>query len=290
MNILNYLILLLVSFLMACGGAGDGPDSVAFECDNPTTENIEYMGYYWGMSHAYGNFADSISEYTNMVNIHIDGAWEANADMMEEAIEKGMAPLPYIDTRAIFLDSNWQRSPHPNMAVWDKFVETMTPYVDDIAGFYVFDEPYIYNIPVEDQEWIISYFNKAFPGVPTWSTFASYDSPIPSNLDIVSATPLYGKINGAQYNGYLKRLKANMYPHQRLAITMDAYNSTSYISVSTEEWKADMAQEYFEIAKCNPRVMALYIFVIMSWDDHLGVESMPILEAELQSIWNEINL
>ena len=108
-------------------------------------------------------------------------------------------------------------------------------------------------------------------------------------MDIVSATPSYGKINGAQYNGYLKRLEANMYPHQRLAITMDAYNSTPYISVSAETWKADMAQEYFEIAKCNPRVMALYIFVIMSWDDHLGVESMPILEAELQSIWNEIN-
>ena len=284
-----FALFFVALFIVGCGGVNE-QDSVPIECDNPTTENIEYMGYYWGMSAAYGNFAGSVSDYTNMINVHINGQWRDNTDLLDEAIKRVLAPLPYMDPRLVFLDINWARRPHPNLEVWDKFVEIMTPYLDYLAGFYVFDEPYLYGIPVEDQEWVISYYNKSFPGVPTWITFASYDSPIPKNLDIVSATPSYGKINGAQYNGYLKRLEANMYPHQRLAITMDAYNSTSYISVYTEEWKADMAQEYFSIAKCKPRAMALYIFVIMSWDDHLGVEDMPILETELQYIWKELNL
>jgi len=283
-----YLFICTVVVLFGCGSGGSGESSTPIGCLNPSTEHIEYMGYYWGMSTAYGNFAEDVADYTNMINIHITGDWNTNIALIEEAIDRGMAPLLYLDGRSVWMNQDWSRRAHPNQDFWDTFVIKLSPYAEYFAGFYVFDEPNLYGIDTSIQEWIISYYNQAFPDILTWATYCRFNNPLPRNLDIVSATPSYGQINAEQYNYYLGQLKMLMYPHQRIAVTMDAYHPDPNISISIEEWKADMAQDYFKIAKCDSRVMALYIFVIMSFDDHLGVEDMPILEEELINIWDEI--
>jgi hypothetical protein len=270
------------------GGGGSASLSTSLVCPNPSTENIQYMGFYWGMSKVYGNHVDSFKDYTNMVNIHVTGDWDHDVQLIEEAIAKGLAPLPYMDGRLIWLNNDWSKRTTADHDLWDIFVEKMSPYVEHFAGFYVFDEPYLYGLSVDTQEWIISYYKTAFPDTLTWVTYVRRGYPIPSNLDVVSVTPSYGEINGGQYKTYILDIKLQMYSHQRIALTLDTYHSDSYISTSYHEWKADVAQEYFQVAKCDPKVIALYMFIYPTFSGGLGVEDMAILEDELINIWDEI--
>ena len=67
---------------------------------------------------------------------------------------------------------------------------------------------------------------------------------------------------------------------------MDCYYPHPLISNHTERWKANQAWEYFELAKKDPLVIALYMFIYPSFrDDVLGVEDMPVLEDTLIDIW-----
>jgi hypothetical protein len=223
-----------------------------------------------------------------MVNINVTGDWDYDVQLIEEAIDKGLAPLPYMDGRLIWLNRDWSPRTTADHELWDIFVEKMSPYVEHFAGFYVFDEPYLYGLSVDTQEWIISYYKAAFPDTLTWVTYAHRGFPIPSNLDVVSVTPIYGETNGSQYKGYILEMEPQMYPHQRIALTLDTYHSEFYVSTSYQEWKSIIAHGYFQVAKCDPRVIALYMFIYPTFSGGLGVEDMPILEDELINIWDEI--
>ena len=292
---IKYILITILALLLSCSGGGGGdsgapsPDHSPLGCDNPTTDHIKYMGYYWGASIANGNHIDAVSGYTNMMNIHMSENWNSNISLIEEAISKGLAPLVSLEPRTVWLEHDWSRKVHLNMTNWDVFIEKMAPYVKHLAGFYIFDEPYGWGISQSTQEWILSYYRKAFPDSLLWVTFGKAEdarSSIATDYDVISLTPRYNESNAQDYQESISSIKSSMRPGQRIAITMDCYYDDNSISREFEEWKADQAQDYFMIAKCDPQVMALYIFIYPSWmDGVLGVEDMPILESELMHIW-----
>ena len=153
-----------------------------------------------------------------MVNIYITGDWDKNIKMIEHAISKGLAPLPYFAAWNVWLDSNWNRRVHPDQCFWDTFVEKMSPYVKHFAGFYVFDEPYAYGISTNTQDWVLSYYRKAFPDSLLWATFVNHDRRLPGvayEYDVVSVTPWYNEIDSAGYEYDISKLKPLLHPHQR---------------------------------------------------------------------------
>ena len=284
-----YIIIFTLALMIGCsGGGGSDEDSVPYTCDNPSTEHIVDMGYYWGMSKAYGNHLPDLVDHSNMTYIHVTGDKQADQQMITQALEAGVRPLIYLDPRHVWLDHDWNRLVHIHAENWYNFKWLMERYSQWFAGFYVFDEPYHYGISKDTQEWILSYYKQAFPDVQTWITYAHVGKAIPSNLDVVSATPAYGGCSAGEYRAKLDQLQAHMHDGQRLAITMDTYGPDGLGTIAYQEYLADTAREYFDLAKCDPNVVALFMFLYPDQNGHLGVESMQLLEAELIEIYDEI--
>lgn len=276
------IVVLLVTVLLVLGcewGEDDSWDTAAFQCEDPSTSHIEYLGYY-GTS--------SIPEVSGYSNSTI-----ASMRTVREAIDADMEPFLYFGLGYYNHVTNlidWD--------MWLNLVEAAQPYLDDIAGFYIMDEPHLAQwyppngYDIEDLQILTDLFKEYFPLTPTW---INYDwehthELIPTNLDYISVTPRYDESTGGVYQVFVNDIKANMHPGQRMLLIGDGYNWDHGMIVpeSWQEYKADIARDYLTIASCDESIIGIFTFNYANTTSYSNAYHMPIFQNELESIYNEV--
>jgi hypothetical protein len=292
MKLSKMMCLFSLIMILGCGGGGGGgsDDSAAVipTCDSPGISHVNDFGFYWTASAAYGNHLADTADYTNFAYVHMTFSdWDYSMELLEEAVDRGLTPMIYFDARGVWLEHDWSRKVHINQANWDTIVEDLTPYADNLI-VYAFDEPDHWNISVNTQEWVISYWNQAFPDAPVWVTYGNENSPVASNADVISVTPNYGNNTAQQYQYKLNKISESMYSHQTFAITFDTYDSDNDNSDIENEHLGDTVIEFARIAKCDERITGFFFFLYPDQSGNGGVESMPGVEEDIIYLWDKI--
>ena len=278
---------MIIILVAACGGGNDGGErrTIALPgvCSNPSSDHIEYFGYYVVREFDYHD----VRNYTNSFIFRTCGA---DLDQLEQIIDEGNSPFIECTASNLFLDYG---SDAIKLIAWEMLVGTMEPYLDDIAGFYIIDEPLFHDMCDEELEWMVNKYREHFPNIPLWVNFSYHyaDRPIPVGLDYISLTPGYNTMSGAEYDSHLDMVRANMHAGQQMILILDGYHSAADISAVPEhiqEYKADTLQEYFELAKCDENIIGMLMYAYYSNVDFANAAFMPILQDEMQSVWDEI--
>jgi hypothetical protein len=281
----TFVLVMFLLIIIGCGGGGGGGgDTVAAikTCDNHSISHVKDFGFYWTASEFYGNYIADTADYTNFAYI---GFWDISVELVKEAVAHGLTPMIYFNARGVWLNWDWSRRVHIDQGNWDRIVKALRPYADNLI-IYAFDEP-DYELSVNTQEWVISYWKQAFPDAQVWVTYGKESSPVASNADVISVTPDYGNITAKGYKHKLNKISKSMYPHQTLAITFDTYDKNNDNTEVENEHLGDTVIEYAKIAECNERVTGFFFFLYPDQSGHGGVESMPGVEEDIIYLWDK---
>jgi hypothetical protein len=267
-------ILVMIYLLIGCGEVDDGKPCVSWGCENPSYDHIKYLGYYSASPW------DDVKDY---VNASINGYAEHN-------FISGGSHFYNRETKEI----NWD--------AWDDVVERITPQLDHIAGIYIMDEPHIamWYPPSGhsdgDIETIVNLYRETFPDTKLWINYdwENASRNIPKELDYISVTPAYDESPGCVYQGFVNEILANMYPHQEMFLIGDGYNwdvgreADGFVPEYWDEYKAETARDYIHIAACDERITGIFTFIYSKGTPYTNAYDMPLLQDELEDIFNEV--
>jgi hypothetical protein len=268
----------MVYLLIGCGEI-DSLSTTPFGCENPSTDHIEYLGYYSATPLA------DVSDYSNSIMVGLG--------RVDEAIELGLEPFLFVGIGFY----NWTT----NLIDWPKWnalVDAITPYLDDIAGIYIMDEPHLAQwyppngLDIEDLIILVDLYKEYFPLTPVWINYSHPHAgkPIPPNLDYISVTPEYDESPGGVYQVFVDQMRAQMHPGQKMFLIGDGYNWDvgRPVPQSWQEFKADTARDYFTIASCDEDIIGIFTFIYTKWPEHTNAMDMPIMQDELREIYEEV--
>jgi hypothetical protein len=166
------------------------------------------------------------------------------------------------------------------------------PYMDNVLGFYPYDEPYLNDNPIEDQEKVTQAIKSRFLDKAIFVTFAypsvTSNFEIPDGYDRISITPGYGDFTGQDMLFFLDTLKVSLKPGQKIILTGDGFSFYGNPSAEDQYNRVITAREYYNIAKIDPLIMGIWTFIWPSFEDGTGVRDMPILENEFRRIGLDI--
>jgi hypothetical protein len=271
----------------------DSPSWVAWreievigETQEPDDKHVKYFGYYWGVSTAFGNFMDEFKDHCNFVNIF-------GNDLEFLEIAKVMNLRAVLNVGHIFRKCEGSNCLYGDYLVrWNDYADMIKPYIDNVLGFYPYDEPYHNNNPIEDQEKVTQAIKSRFFDKPIFVTFAhssvTYSLEIPEGYDRISITPAYGEFTGQDMLDSVNIPKSKLKHGQKIILTGDGFSYDSIPSVEDQYNWVITAREYYSIAKLDPLIIGIWTFIWPSFELGAGVRDMPIVENEFRRIGLEI--
>ena len=278
------IILLSILFIACGGGSGSGGGT---GCTNPTTDHLEYFGYYWGVSKVFGDHSDDFYLHTNFVNT------DSSLCSITKAANNGLQAV--VNVGDVFLRCVGGGCIRPDyQESWDNYADKIDRFVKDgdVLGFYPFDEPFMWDIPIRDQELVLDTIKERFPDTQIWVTFAFFSvnplMEIPYDYDVIAITPDYGSFSVNDYAEHINKLKWALQPWQKIIITGDGLSFNENPTEKEQEKKAKIAFDYFELAQCDPDVIGIWAFLWPDFNNWSGVESMPIVEDAFSEIGKNI--
>lgn len=273
---LVFLLILLLTLLVGCGSVKeDGKPSVAFGCEDPTYDHVEYLGVY---VYDQQRMAE-IASFSNVVYAHSVSNAMAALDLGLRVFVRLYVPL---DTTTKLI--NWP--------VWESVVNSMEPIIDRIEGFYMHDEPHIHGIYIDDLEIMLDVILDYFPLTPLWLNY-DWDNawrPIPNRVDYISVTPAYDESPGKVYQSFVNEIKANMHPGQKMFLIGDGFNwdAGRPVPPAWQEYKADTSRDYQLIMGCDIDIVGIFTYAYQEWDAYTGLFDMPLQQDAMELIYDEI--
>ena len=282
-----------------------------------TANHLQYFGYFGsaGQGDGKGNYISEVKDHSNVVWI-----WGTDdVEKLKQAHDAGLSVVLdvnriFFDDKTLFLKSNYQR-------YWDEYAQQIRPYISSIIAFSPIDEPYcqgrhhqIISTQMEEQLRLVGATVKAsFPWISLaliltssdvedlWGEFPAHL--IPANYDWVGfdCYGSWGHCFGHSIPWYLKIVKRHLLSHQSLFLIPEGAipkPKTDAVSESKQNEIAERADQYFQLALQETRVIGLFPWQFQDADDtdyitghinqYIGSGSMPIVLDRFKTIGKAI--
>ncbi|TMM55931.1 hypothetical protein FEE95_14890 [Maribacter algarum] len=296
-------------FLIGCESTEDTPSS-------PPVDHIKYFGFtlvdtYWDDptdSETKNNYNDEVSDFSNMADILVVNPTDNIVDRMKAMESLQMKSILHL--HELFFEIEGTNAPSGTdyrlrtdaQERWDMFLGINSLYVnqDLVQALYVGEEPTWNGISFTELKKVSDYVKLTIPDI-TVMVVEAYpalnDFQIPTSVDWVGFDHYFIKDpkNDGTFISELNILKSKLSEEQNLILIMD----THYIDFAHGDFggialdeMASVAKSYFELAKSEPRTIAIIgYFWPSGFDDvnAIGARHMPTaVREEYSRIGKEI--
>ncbi len=258
------------------------PSWVAWEqVDAYEAKGVKYYGYYLG-----GDYISQTAYHSNLSFFYGDASFPSK---INNAISHNMKAVVSVDQ--IFFNGKYLRSDY--LARWNGIKNLMTSYSNQIAAFYVIDEPARIGASQADIQVAINTLKSSFPSVPTASIFdCGHVNGLVGLFDWVGVDCYDYGTNGVDHAPTLAeamRWKLDL-SRQRLILVPQAGMARSAYDMEDQEAAMryviglqDETVGFQDVALNDPLVIAVMPFIWQSFDqgsNHwYGLEYIGELQA-----------
>jgi hypothetical protein len=241
----------------------------------PSKRHIEHFGFYHGFtSDKIGDHIEELADFSSFAHVYIE------QHKIERAIEYGL--MPVIDLTKILRVEVWEDF----KAKFKAFEPIVRDYKREILAFYMYDEPYWNGMTYKDFNRKCRWVKKRWPYIEQWTTFCwkSISSlRVPKFLDRISITPDYNQCPTTIMAQWINSAKTKMHDCQDIVLTMDGFDigGTGIPIESWQEYKRATINNYWQLAKSDSRITALWTFMWPSHPTGVGVADMLIVRDRL---------
>ncbi len=276
-----------------------------------TNGHLQYFGYWNTGGDGQDPFplATELSDQMAYTNVSMDewafGPWPYSSAtnplaMAQAAGVKSIIVWPFWGTIDV--------GTGPDPAVFNSWVQAITPYINNIAAVAIIDEPDCnYNGATFPGGWTpencramrlkieanIAKLKSAFPNMPAWVNYTSAfmaglpqpstsEYNIPQNADWISwdcYTPWDNCFGSWSVPTVLSWLDAKLGPSQRAVFIPQAYQTGS-----TEAQVSAIADQYYNLALSDPKVIGIFPFIWWNPPGIIGAHDSPVIRAKYAQI------
>ncbi len=300
----------LFLFLIGCSSKDDTPQN------SPPAEHIKYFGFtlvdtFWDDptdSDTKSNYNDEVAPFSNMADILVVSPTDNIVDRMKAMESLQMKSVLHL--HELFFEVEGTNAPSGTdyrlrtdaQERWDMFLGLNSLYVnqDLVQVLYVGEEPTWNGISFSELKKVSDYVKLTIPGI-TVMVVEAYpalnDFQIPASVDWVGFDHYFIKDpkNDATFISELNVLKSKLSEEQNLILIMDThyieFAHGDFGEIALEEM-ASVANSYYELAKSEPKTIAILgYFWPSGFDDvsAIGARHMPTeVQQEYSRIGKEI--
>ncbi|RYY75041.1 MAG: hypothetical protein EOO52_12085 [Gammaproteobacteria bacterium] len=227
---------------------------------------VRYYGYYLS-----GNYVSEIEDHSNLTHQYLHA--DQFADTYQYVINHNMKIM--VDVTQVFFEDedpndgdDSQRLRQDYQARWDHYKTRLGSYTNNLAAFYVADEPGRVGLSVWELQAAINALKANFPSIPTASIASGAGGDLGTGMFDWVGFDYYtnGKISPTESTpagSFWARFKSQVRPWQRIILVPQAgyYYDSVVTAVYYQAGVEKEARIYNQIALDDPQVIAVTPFI-----------------------------
>lgn len=272
----NFLLFFLLVFCFGCQKQKD-----VIMIPSPTNPNLTYFGYTLvdvlfdapNDNVIKKNYVDEVAPFTNIADLLVVEPTDNIKDRLALMANYDVKGLLHLNEIFFEIVGKINTKSGNDYALrtdykerWDTFISVneLTTDPNNIAGFYLGEEPFWNSISAEEYKLASDYIKTTVPSIPIFlvEAYAAVDEMVvPSSTDWVGFDHYFigDPLNDKTYQKELAVLKSKLNAEQKIMLILDAhYIKFAHGSSGISKMEMDaVAKSYYDLANSDPQIIGI---------------------------------